>query len=325
MQSAGTGQLEIDGGSDSIAVSSRTYTRGPSGTFGQSIPSADPADALAAGDAPISIPGLENTPAFRSNIGFAEVGGAGGEVRVRFYDASGKVIDEEAYGIAPFGHLQTSVRAAGEALRAEVSVDGLARVLAYGSVVDNLSGDGIFIPAARVRGGVVPVIHAAGANGTLWRTDIWISNPNGGAVVIRDAGQSVGEGFVAPDPTGLLLVTSRTYTSSAAGSFGQFIPPGIPSVEPATLLGIENDAAFRTNIGVIAPSPAAVRFIAYDVSGAEVWRSDMFVSGRMQFPLPVRLAMGQVAVQVIAGGGVVPYASVVDNGSGDPVYINAIR
>lgn len=334
MQSAGTGQLEIDGGSGLIAVSSRTYTRGASGTFGQLIPSADPAEAIGVGDASVSIPGLENTRAFRSNIGFAEVGGASGEVRARFYDATGKVIDDETYGIAPFGHLQTTVRAAGEALRAEVSVAGAARVLAYGSVVDNLSGDAIFIPAARVRRGVVPVIHTAGANGTLWRTDIWISNPTpapqqgipaGGALLTRDARGSDGLGFVTPDTTGRLLVTSRTYTAGANGTFGQFVPPDRPSTEPATLLGVENDAAFRTNIGVIAPTAAVVRLIAFDAAGNEQWRSDVFASGITQFPLPVRLSMGRVTVQVIAGDGVVPYASVVDNASGDPVYINAIR
>ena len=73
----------------------------------------------------------------------------------------------------------------------------------------------------------------------------------------------------------------------------------------------------------MAQSPAAVRLIAYDAAGNEVWRDDVLAQGLTQFPLPVSLAIGRVTVQVIAGGGVVPYASVVDNQSGDPIYIVA--
>jgi len=120
-----------------------------------------------------------------------------------------------------------------------------------------------------------------------------------------------------------MIVTSRTFTTTAGGTFGQFIPPGTPSTQLATLIGIENDDAFRTNIGLIAPAASTVRVIAYDANGNEVWRSDVAAEGLTQFPLPVTLAMGRVTAQVMSGGGVVPYASVVDNQSGDPIYIPA--
>lgn len=357
MHLSGTGQLQFTGDAVQLVVTSRTYTRGATGTFGQSIPAATDAEAIGSGDPAISIPGLENTAAFRSNIGFAEIGGASGEVHVRFYDKQGNDVADETYGIAPFGHVQTNVQPAGEALRAEVTVTGAARVLAYGSVVDNASGDAMFIPAGRDLEGMLPVIHGAGANGTMWRTDVWFANTTAGfrtvligwpegptgplgappptielqpraSVVLRDF---LREGFDIPDfkafpePDPGVLVTSRTYTTSSDGTFGQFVPPGTPSTAPATLLGIENDAAFRTNIGAMSLAPAVVRFIAYDASGKEIWRSDVFVNGLTQFPLPVPLAIGQVTAAVMAGAGVVPYASVVDNGSGDPIYINVAR
>ena len=321
MQVAGTGQLEIIG-ADRVIVMSRTYTRSATGSYGQFVPSADASEAVGGTDAPLSIPGLENTTAYRSNIGFAEVSGGSGEVHVRFYDHLGTVVADEVYTIAPFGHVQTRVNPNGEALRAEVTVTGTARVLAYGSVVDNQSGDAIFVPAARVRQGLLPAIHATGANGTFWRTDVWLTDPSGGTVVRRDILGTEGRTLLDfSDPN--LIVTSRTYTTSSNGTFGQFVPPLTPSTALATLIGIENDTAFRTNIGLMAQSPAAVRLIAYDAAGNEVWRDDVLAQGLTQFPLPVSLAIGRVTAQVIAGGGVVPYASVVDNQSGDPIYIVA--
>src|SRR5581483_849425 len=162
MLSSGTGQLELLG-ADNVLAMSRTYTRSAAGSFGQFIPSADPSAAVGSSDPPISIPGLENSPAFRSNIGFAEVSGAPAEARVRYFDDSGIAVATEVYELAPFGHLQAHSLPSGEALRAEVTVVGTGRVLAYASVVDNLSGDAMFIPAARVRQGLLPAIHAAGA------------------------------------------------------------------------------------------------------------------------------------------------------------------
>ena len=66
-----------------------------------------------------------------------------------------------------------------------------------------------------------------------------------------------------------------------------------------------------------------MRVIAFDAAGNEVWRSDVVAQQLTQFPLPVSLPLGRVTVQVLDGPGVVPYASVVDNQSGDPIFIVA--
>jgi hypothetical protein len=322
LQSSGTGQLQIVGANDQILITSRTYTPSSSGTYGQFEPSAKVDESVGFGDVPLSVPGLENSAGFRSNIGFAEVTGASGEIHVRYYDASGAIAADEVYGIAPFGHVQTRVNPTGEALRAEITIVGNARVLAYGSMIDNISGDAIFVPAARIRQGFIIAIHSPGVNGTLWRTDVWFSRTNGGATVIRDYlhTDGVSWGFAG---NATELVTTRTYTTSSHGTLGQFVPPGTPSSAPATLLGIENDSRFRTNIGIIAPATSTVRFIAYDAWGNEVWRNDVAAQGLTQFPLPVSLLVGRVTAEVIAGGPVVTYASVVDNVSGDPIFITA--
>ncbi|HEY6843490.1 MAG TPA: hypothetical protein VI391_04930, partial [Thermoanaerobaculia bacterium] len=324
LQSSGTGELELLG-ADHVLAMSRTYTRSAAGSFGQFVPTADPSEAVGISDDPVFVTGLENSDEYRSNIGFAEISGAPVEVHVRYFDKSGPVIGSEVYGLAPFSHSQVHVTPTGEGIRAEVTVTGGGRVLAYGSVVDNRSGDAIFIPAARVRQGYIPAIHAAGANGTLWRTDVWLSDISGGTVVSRDILGRDGFTYLnfANASKGGTLITSRTYTSGANGTYGQFVPPGVPSIGLATLVGIENDAAFRTNIGFISPSASTVRVIAYDASGNEVWRSDVAVQQIAQISLPVTLPLGRVDVQVLSGSGVVPYASVVDNQSGDPIYIVA--
>ncbi|HYS53716.1 MAG TPA: M36 family metallopeptidase [Thermoanaerobaculia bacterium] len=339
MQSSGTGQLQIVGASDQILLNSRTYTPSSTGTFGQFVPSAMPSESVGAGDVPLSVPGLENTIGFRSNIGFAEVAGVAGEVRVRFYDGAGNAVAEEVYGIAPFGHVQTRVNPAGEALRAEVTVAGDARVLAYGSMVDNTSGDAVFIPAARVRNGMFPAIHSAGANGTLWRTDVWLSNPSSaaedvvinqrtmsvparGAVILRDILGADGRTTLQVN-TRAVLVTSRTYTIGEHGSFGQFVPPGVASNELATLIGIENSSAFRTNIGLLSQGSAFVRLLFFDAANRQIWREHVALDRFAQFQLISTLLGGRCQVQVLIGGPVVPYASVVDNVSGDPIFISA--
>jgi hypothetical protein len=344
MLSAGTGQLELAGAADQVIATSRTYTPSAAGTYGQFVPSAEPTEAIASADS-ISIPGLENTADFRSNIGFAEVAGVSGEAHVRYYDATGAAVLDEVYGMAPYGHAQTRVNATGEALRAEVTVVGDARVLAYGSVVDNHSGDAVFIPAARIRSGYVPAIHSPGAFGTTWRTDVWVSNttpfpasvdvnqrsvsvPARGSVVIRDVIGVDGQAVLLLSPPAGVLVISRTYTVSSNGTFGQFVPPTTTAIHrgdaAATLIGIESSPSFRTNIGLMAVAPATVRLIAWDARGSEVWRSDVAAEGLTQLPLPVSVAVGRVTAEVIDGGGaVIPYASVVDNHSGDPIYITA--
>ena len=202
-------------------------------------------------------------------------------------------------------------------------------------------GDAVFIPAARTRSGIFPAIHAPGANGTLWRTDVWLSNPGAtaedvvmnqrsftvpahGAVVVRDVLGVDGRATLQVD-TAAVLVTSRTYTIASTGSFGQFVPPGVASSELATLIGVENSSAFRTNIGLLSQGTAFVRLLFFDAASRQIWREHVAVDHFAQFQLMPALTQlgGWCQVQVLSGMPVIPYASVVDNVSGDPIFITA--
>ena len=327
MQSTGTGQLEFSGDVANLVISSRTYTTSPYGTYGESIPSST--DFLATGDV-ATIAFLLKTQEFRSNIGFAEVAGGSGVIRFRFSDFAGNAVGASEYPVVPFTHFQTSLPVNFDAVRVDVTVTGTARILAYGSVVDNQSGDGIYIRATRplAEDSVVPAAHSAGINGTFWRTDLWFP---------------FGEHEDAAGTTGLLplflsepLAGSHTWTTSANGTFGEFIAQipissGIRDGETLQLIGIEQSAARRTNVGVInvdRAAPVGVRLIAYDAAGIEKGRLDLGIGAGLMSQIPltaitgVALPTGRVSVTVISStGAAVAYASVVDNRSGDPYVV----
>ncbi len=135
-------------------------------------------------------------------------------------------------------------------------------------------------------------------------------------------------------------VTSRTYNAAGAeGTYGQFIPaldvsaavvPGVPAGLPQ----LQQNDGFRTNIGLVNITPLDIT--------AEV---DLYLgTGNLLGPVTVDLEPyemvqldrvftsvgagsvdnGYAVVRVLTSGGkVLAYASVVDNGSGDPIYVPA--
>jgi hypothetical protein len=246
-------------------------------------------------------------------------------------------------------------------------ISGDLRVVAYASVIDNHSGDPIYVAASAPRVGTfaAPVISQPGVN-TFWRSDVFITAPAGssgsfdltyvdavtgeritkhGNVAARQAirlddvvgnyfGRPGGFGTIRADLAGNLIATSRTFTSSPLGTFGQFIPfgAGDPAVNTRELLHIERSSAFRTNLGAIntGDSDQVVRFTLYDSAGRVLGSTDRGIAPlrMIQFPLDQLssspLTGGRVEVQVIGGSGTaVAWASVIDNITGDPIFVPA--
>lgn len=323
LQSTGTGTLELLGDTDRVIVNSRMYTPAGTATCGQTIPSFDTTAAGADQIAP-----LQNATDFRSNVGIAEVSGAAGVVRFTFFTAGGATIGASDVAVAAYSHAQIRVPFAGTDMRAQVSVvSGNALVIAYGSVVDNLSGDAVTIPAARLpqidEEVAIPAIHAAGAAGTNWRTDLWRTMPDGVVSVARDAGSSLGALFLA---THGAVVSSRTYTSSDRGTFGELVASlRPPAAAPQELIGIEQSPQFRTNVGLVnfGTAAATATVIVYDAAGTEAGRTVATVGGRslQQLPLAAIVSGNVESGRIEVRGPVAAYASVVDNGTQDPTYI----
>jgi hypothetical protein len=328
MQLPGTlGSLEVQG-SVILLVTSRTYTLGPRGTFGQFVAGASSSDAIG-GATHALVTHLRNDADFRSNIGVTEVAGESGTVRVNSVDVP----------IAPFGHWQMPAPGTGD-LIADFSVtSGNARILPYGSMVDNKSGDAIYVPGrvppAAPTIQFAPAISAAGALGTRWSTEVVVTQPFTahffGAAAAGTAGRytnALSELFARDNTMGLLelelpagaLATARIYTQSDAGSFGQFVPFQV-LVGGGDLIQIEVSDDFRTNIGAanIGIEPVTARFTAFDAEGTVLSTTERLLQPfeLTQFPLTVN------AARVRVDGPVLAYASTVDNRSGDAIFVPA--
>ncbi len=142
-----------------LAVSSRTYVSKQGGTFGFSIAGLDAAAAIGAGDGTSTVIQLDqrsSAQGYRSNFGFAEVGGADAAVLVTARSGdTGADLGARTYAVGAGQSFQTSVTdLVGSAgadnvyLRFTVT-SGSGKVLAYGTSIDNTSGDAIYIPAQK--------------------------------------------------------------------------------------------------------------------------------------------------------------------------------
>ncbi len=370
METSGVGQIEFLGDTDALIITSRTFTKvttGGPGTYGQFIPAVATTDATTLAD----VPHILSTADFRTNLGFAEVNGSDGTARVTLFDAtSGSVVSQHDYPIVPFTQMQFP--ATGAALMtAELQViSGDARIVAYGSVIDNRSGDPIYVSASKPQAGafVAPVISQPGVS-SLWRSDIVISafGDAGGAfdmtyidsisgeritkhgtvsahqaVRIEDAvgtyfGLPGGFGTVRADLSGTLVATSRTFNTASTGTYGQFIPlaranegflPLTPAGPARELLHVEHSATFRTNAGAINAGTldAVVRFTLFDAAGRSLDVIDRTVHPlqAVQFPIDATVTDGRIEAQLLSGDtGAIAWASVIDNATGDPIFVPA--
>ncbi len=174
------------------------------------------------------------------------------------------------------------------------------------------------------------------AHGTLWIENV-ISlfaqeTATQGAVVITYTGD------VAP------AVISRTYTSDpsgeTAGTYGQQIPAALDTslAQPGEVLyltGVEHDASYRTNIGLVNPSDSVATFeVTYhSENGALTSKKTIPLAPKhyVQMSLPAAVGLegmdlkGSVEVRLTGGGGATAWASVVDQVSGDPIFIQAAK
>jgi len=260
-------------------VMQRTYTDVVGGgTYGQFIPGVqvvkEPSPAT------IWLTGLRNTgleSGFRTNVGLTHLKGDVGDVKgiaLSLLDASGAVAATTSVNLAPYGFLQESLvnlfGAEVEQIGAaslKIDVPAGAQLLAYYSEIDNLTGDPFLVTGSTTPEGKVLVpgmARLAGEAGTLWRTDLQLTNGDGEAhtwelkffpkgdvpvvsktlpiepgqsVLIEDAVQWIYQPFEAPDASGVMCVlpleandampavSARTYNLTPSGTYGQSIVP----------------------------------------------------------------------------------------------------
>lgn len=137
-------------------VGSRTYNNSPDGTFGQFVPGVPESEAVDGGS--VRLVQLSRsaslTSGFRTNIGFTNMDATKIRVTVELYDGSGTLLGTTEANVKPYGQNQIT-DIFGKVTNGDVangyaivsSNDPGARFMTYASVVDNRSGDPIYIPA----------------------------------------------------------------------------------------------------------------------------------------------------------------------------------
>jgi len=302
-----------------LAVTSRTFTGGAGGTYGQEIP-AIPMAELAEGGTARVLPMLRQDGAFRTNLGVTNGGDEPLAVEIALFDAEGRALGTVDRELPPLGWEQVDgvlaeVGAAplSDAYAVVSASPSTARFAAYASIVDTVTGDPTTITglSAAAEPLVVPAAgRGPGLAGTFWRSDLEVVNPgrepaayrierlDGSAAVAFElaAGQAHrhtdvlaelgvnGTAALRVVPTaGEVAVASRTYTTGGGGGFGQRVPAVAESAIAGgrtVLPGLAESPRFRTNIGLVNPGDEDVAAVV------ELIRGDGSAVGAVRAPVP---------------------------------------
>ena len=245
-----------------------------------------------------------------------------------------------------------------------------AACAAYASKLDNRTSDPVcVIPnAERTAQWIDGVGATPGAGGTMWRSSLSLSNRGSSDATVRIAFTRRGEtgasktadvmvptqqtrfiadllpelfategaGMVALSSTAAVSAWARTFNDrGAAGTLGQFMPAfGVDELigpRGAILQGLSENAAFRTNAGIVntGTADATATLIAYDRAGVQVGTKSYTV--RAGEALSVGRVLADIGVAPIADAhllvtSTVPnalyvWASAVENTSTDQVFV----
>lgn len=398
-----------------VLANARFYTTaassgGNGGRYGMIIPAVGEGWTLSP-ETPGVFHQLSNSPdpgqGFRTNIGFVNARPFSVQVRVNLFGDDGFPLGGLGYTLQPYEHHQ--ITRIHDQFGNPVVTHGFAtvevltpcgRVHAYAMVIDNVSGDPVYIPAENPAaqledpdgfydaGAALPVggynlylpaaAHTGGVNNTFWKTDVDLYNPG-----VTDATAEIAfllQDRANPQPTltavtvphgrtvrlpdilgsfsigsnaalgirthgGPILADARFYTSvsPAMGTFGMYIPTvGSMRVLPGDgqSLGVFHHLSFspnpgvgfRTNIGFVSASGfnVVVRVRLFGDDGQEIgsfthtllpWEHRQFTRVHQHVGAPA-VDHGHATVEVLTPHGMVhAYAMLIDNISGDPVYM----
>lgn len=299
------------GTSADLRVSSRTYTPGTIGTYGQSVPDV----AAAALEKTLYITGLAAGSEYRTNLGLVNRSDATANATLTLFTSRGAVIATKTLTLPGRTFQQSALSAvftelgntSYDVLTLRVTTASASAISAYASVVDNKTQDPVYIqgvPALRGGSAVLPVVgRSPGANGTYWRSDLTVFNPTttqlslglryrgttkllsvgaGDTTVLADVLSMFGVGS-GSGPVQVLwssstgpVVTSRTYTSVAGGgTYGQSIEPVAEFAASQFVPGLRNGGTYRTNVGFVNGGAVAETFTVrlLSPSGTEIART----------------------------------------------------
>ncbi len=173
-------------------IMSRTYNDTPHGTFGQYVPAVP---VLPAQGHRMYLTGLAHNLYYRTNLGFANFSGQEVTLQVQLLDERGEPIGDPVYPMVPAYSTRQVLRVAERAniftdlnvFAAQVETGG-ADVTGYASVVDNLTGDPVYLAPTVGEDMTLwlpGVAHLSGLNDSQWRSDATFFNASDGPQTSR--------------------------------------------------------------------------------------------------------------------------------------------
>ncbi len=190
----GSAALRITANQGEVVSTSRTYNLVTEGTYGQFIGALADSAAIQFGQQGRIIQLTHSQSldtGFRTNVGFLNTTPSTITVRARMFASDGTLYGTRNSTLEPYSFTQKD-RIFGQVTDQDVD-DGYVvvetttpegRLFAYASVVDNRTGDPVYVPAVvhtdEASGEVSYVAataHVSGAGGTNWRTDLELHNP----------------------------------------------------------------------------------------------------------------------------------------------------
>jgi PKD repeat protein len=365
----GAGALAIEatsaGTSADLRVTSRTFTTGFAGTYGQAVPDVHPEEL----ERTLYVTGMAASAGFRTNVGLVNRGASDVSTQLTLFNQTGSVLASKSIVLGANSFQQTPLTTVFpeidggvyDVLTMRLTAASQDAVSAYASIVDNRTQDPIYIQA--VPGGTdgamtIPVVgRSPGANGTFWRSDVTLFNPSASSLavtlrfngtnksvtiggndtvvladIVSQYGLTAANGALQISWTAAAgpVVTSRTYTSVDGGTYGQSIDPVAAFSSRMFVPGLRNDDGYRSNVGFVngGSETESVAVSLLSPSGTELARTSITVNpGQLVqnsisslFP-GVGVAAGfTLVVEGDANARVFAYGSMVDNGSGDPVF-----
>jgi hypothetical protein len=367
----GSGAVAVQATSPSstpqIKVTSRTFNATGGGTYGQAVPSVSSSGL----EQTLYVTGIQANAEYRTNIGFVNRGSAPMGAALTLYDDDGDTLATASISLPPTSFQQNSLatyfpaiahRTIGAATM-RVSMQSGDAVNAFASVVDNRTHDPVYIQGVGAPGGrslTIPAVgRVQGVNNTFWRSDVTLFNPGGGrqvlalqygvqrktvaiggretvilADIVAQMGFQNGSGplHVSWENGSAPVVTSRTYTNSATGTFGQSVDPISAYGSEQFVTGLRSDGSFRSNLGFFNGGASTINVQARLLAsnGAVVATNRVTLAGGAQmqislaalFPGINAAAVGAFTLQANADAPTLfAFGSIVDNITGDPVYL----
>jgi hypothetical protein len=374
----------------SIEATSRTYTTTAAGSYGMSVGAVDVFAGIGAGF-PVSFAAGLLGSGFRTNVITTDVSGRGARATLTLSaDTADPTAGAGSLEAPPWGQAQVDDLAAALGapswLTGSILVTPQSGETIVGAIaIDNATNDPMYfppdIPATVVR--TIPaIVHADGAHGAAYRSDLFLFNPADGVRTVRllvkswsanEAEQTLlltllpreskairdalltafGRTGVArlrfqtdggADVSGGVRITSRTYTVAPSGGTYGLLLPALNAFQSAgggeslEILLPAGGSGFRTNLALVelttafvSGPPLSVRVEVFDELGdlRDTFETPILLAGGVQIDDLFHgrgLGDGPPAglIRISPSGGLVAaYATVIDNGTNDPMYVAA--